>query len=137
MKLFFRSLFIACIIYGCDTGESLVSEIENKTSIDIKIYFVSKFIYPNLVGNAKVVRITSMNSFIDNSRTTPHLGQAILSFVEHDSIYITDSSNKLLKVYREDTPGKNIYDVDKYWSAKGSSRNVLKYTYTINDADIR
>ena len=130
-------MLVGLTFLSCDPSESLEYKIENNTDLDIKIYFVSKFIYPDLTGNAKVESILSMNSFIGNSGSTPALGQAILSFVEHDSIYITNSSEKILKVYKADTPGKNIYNVDEYWQKREPSKNFFEYTYEITEEDLK
>lgn len=135
-KLFFIYLLLIFIFSSCDPGESMEYKIENNTNLDIKIYFVSKFIYPDLTDNAKVESISSMNSYIDNSGSTPRLGQSIFSLVEHDSIYITNSSNEILKVFKEDTGGKNIYNIDEYWSVSEPSKNHFAYTYKITEEDL-
>jgi hypothetical protein len=135
-KRLFIYLSILLVISSCDPGESLEYKIENNTNLDIKIYFVSEFIYPDLTDNAKVESIPSMNSFIDNSGSTPGLGQAIFSFVEHDSIYITNSSDEILKIFKEDTNGKNIYNIDEYWSVSETPKNHFVYTYEITEEDL-
>ena len=99
--MFLIWLLIGLAMFRCDPGESLKYSIDNNTSLDIKIYFVSRFIYPDLTDNARVKVISSMNSYIDISGSTPGLGQAVFSFVEHDSIYITDASDKILKVLKK------------------------------------
>ena len=129
-------LLLTFIISSCDPSESLEYRIENNTALDIKIYFVSNFIYPNLVDNSRVEEISSMSSFKDTSGATPGLGQAVFSFTEHDSIYVTNSSNEVLKVFKEDTAGKNIYNVDEYWTVREPSKNHFVYTYEITDEDI-
>ena len=53
-----------------------------------------------------------------------------------DSIYITNTSNEILKVYKEDTPGKNIYSIDEYWSVSETSKNHFVYTYEITEEDL-
>jgi len=135
-KILFICLLLSVISSSCDPGESMEYKIENKTALDIKIYFVSKFVYPDLTDNAKIERISSMNNFTDNSGSTPGLGHVMLSFVEHDSIYITNNSDEILKVYKENTTGKNIYNIDKYWSVRETSKNHFVYTYEITEEDL-
>lgn len=135
-KLLFIYSILTFLVSSCDTSESLEYRIENNIDLDLKIYFVSSFIYPNLVDNSRVEEIPSMDSFKDSSESTPGLGQAVFSFIEHDSIYITNDSNEVLKIYKEDTPGKNIYNVNEYWSVEETSKNQFVYTYEITDDDI-
>lgn len=135
-KTLFICLSLILLITSCDPSESLEYKIENNTDLDIKIYFVSKFIYPDLTNNAKVESISSMNSFTDSSGSTPGLGQAIFSFVEHDSIYVTNSLDKILKIYKENTTGKNIYNIDEYWSVSETSKNHFVYSYEITEEDL-
>jgi len=55
---------------------------------------------------------------------------------DYDSIYIENSSNEILKVFKADTPGKNIYNVDEYWSVREPSKNHFVYTYEIMEEDL-
>jgi hypothetical protein len=129
-------LFSFFLFLNCDPSVSLEYAIENKTNRSIKIHFVSKFIHSNLPNNTKIETILPMNSFLDTSGSVPGLGDAELSFIEHDSIYVTNISNEILKIYKEDTPGKNIYNIDEYWTVSETSKNHFVYTYEITEEDL-
>ena len=40
------------------------------------------------------------------------------------------------KSIKENTTGKNIYDIDEYWSVSGPSKNHFVYTYEITEEDL-
>ena len=129
-----KALFI-CMLIGfttssCDPRESLEANIINNTSQDLKINFVS-------------TEIPDFNETfeIESKKTLLYadfggLGRVALSFQEYDSIYIQSASNEVLKTYKENTPDKNIYNVDEYWTVREPSKNRFVYTYEITDEDI-
>ena len=123
-------LLLTFIVSSCDPGESLEANIINNTSQDLKINFVSTEI-PDLNESFE---IKSNNKVLYDE--FGGIGDANLSFEFCDSIYIQNSSNEVLKVFKQDTPGKNIYNVDEYWTVREPSKNHFVYTYEITDGDI-
>lgn len=118
-------------MYGCDPPlESLEAIVKNTSDKKILILFDSE------------VNDFDMRLNIESNATKELLsfsaldGGVILSFRDYDSIYITNTSNEVLKVYKTDTPGKNIYNIDKYWQKREPSKNFFKYTYEITEEDI-
>jgi len=136
-KIFFVITLLIFLLISCDPSESLEAIIINKTSSDLNIHFVSKIAYPELSNNTKTFTLLSYNKvYFIKKGINKGLGQAVLSFVFYDSIYITNTSDKILKVYKENTFGKNIYNVDKYWKRSKPSKNFFEYTYEITNGDI-
>ena len=106
-------LLLTFIISSCDPSESLEYRIENNTALDIKIYFVSNFIYPNLVDNSRVEEISSMSSFKDTSGATPSGS------------------------FGNDINSPFNYDSWKFESIKPTGNNVVgKIVFTINESDL-
>ena len=133
----FMVVMSSLIMIGCDPSEGLEYDIVNDTPIDLKVHFVSNLIYSEFPNNDKIVKILSNDVYNDETgNNNLGLGQAILSFTDFDSIYITNLSDKVLKVYKENIVGKNIYNIDKYWAISRPSKNFYKYTYNITDEDI-
>lgn len=64
------------------------------------------------------------------------LGGVIPYFKNNDSIYITDTLNNFLKIYKENTQDKNIYNVDEYWDYKRVNNTDI-YTFKINNDDLK
>lgn len=124
------SLLISFCFISCDPVESLEANIVNNTPQSLKINFVS-------------IEIPDINETFEiesNSKTLytkfGGIGGANLGFHDYDSIYIENSSNQILKVFKEDTTGKNIYNVDEYWSVKETSKTHFLYTYDIMEEDL-
>lgn len=122
-------VFFGIIMYGCDPAESLEANIKNTSDEKILILFDSEV-------NDFDMRLNIESNATKELLSFSALGGVILSFRDYDSIYITNTSNKVLKVYKANTPGKNIYNIDKYWQKREPSKNFFKYTYEITEADI-
>lgn len=123
-------LFISFCFISCDPAESLEAIIINNSSQDLKITFVSVEI-PDFNETFEI----ESNSKILHSEIVG-IGDANLGFHNYDSIYIENYSNEILKVYKANTPGKNIYNVDEYWQKRKPSKNHFVYTYEITNEDI-
>ncbi|MGN7512826.1 MAG: hypothetical protein ACTHOM_00520 [Allomuricauda sp.] len=134
----FRIILIGLSILGCDPSESLEAVMSNKSGSDLNIHFVSDILHTGELDNARSVKLLSNKEayFEGVDRGNVGLGNAVLSFTAYDSIYITNMSEEILKIYKENTPGKNIYNIDEYWKVTESSKNHFVYTYIITQEDI-
>ena len=130
-KIIFIYLLIASTFSSCDPAESLEANIVNNTSQDIKINFIS--IEEPILN--ETLDIKSNKNFLYWEGKSS-LGGYKLSFNEFDSISIRNTSNEILKIFKEDTEGKNIYNVAKYWSLRKPSKNHFEYTYEITNEDL-
>ena len=132
MKKLTITLFITiCILFSCNAGESLEAYIENSSSSELTVIFFSEKNngYLNDILNIKPnerVLYTEAESF----------DSAYFSFNSIDSIYIKNSSDEILKVFKIDSANKNIYNIDKYWTTIETSKNHYIYTYEIKQEDI-
>ena len=127
-----KTLFICLLMFtliGCDPGESMEAIINNSTNKNLSIFFDSEINDFDMQLNIESNTTKELLNFRANT------GGVILSFRDYDSIYIKDSSNEILKVFKENTPGKNIYNVDEYWSVSEPSKNHFVYTYEITEED--
>ncbi|MCF6213951.1 MAG: hypothetical protein L3J45_08000 [Flavobacteriaceae bacterium] len=128
-KIIFVILAIICF-YSCDPEKCSDYIIKNNSSINIKLIFVGVVNdSSNIPAKTKITLSSEIKC--DNGGTAP-----ILYLNDYDSIYITNSSNEVLKVYKENTVGKNIYNIDEYWIRTKPSKNFFEYTYEITDEDI-
>ena len=130
-KIFFIYLLLTLLILSCDEGESMEVFIINSSSQKVKVNFVSSEI--NELNKSLVIDSNQQKLYVDFQSGTSGV---FLTFVDNDSIYIQNTSNEILKVYKADTPGKNIYNVDEYWSVSEPSKNHFVYTYEITNEDI-
>lgn len=130
-KLFFTYSILILIISGCDTGQSMEAIVINSSSQKVKVNFVSS-------------EISDLNKSMEIDSNQQELYVAFqsgtsgvfLTFVDNDSIYIQDASNEVLKIFKEGSQGKNIYNVDEDWEVTEPSKNHFVYSYTITDEDL-
>jgi len=136
-----KTLLIISLLFifnSCDNSESFDAIITNCTAMDLKIHFVSNTVLSDLSSNTEVLSIKPGTSKIyERIGANEGIGLARLTtLTEFDSIYLTNISNKVLKIYKEGTIGRNIYNIDKYWTMNEPSKYYYKYTYEIMDEDI-
>ena len=124
--LIFVIMFISCDPVSCT--EEIIS---NSTGSDLYVNFISSDVsFNNEVFIEKQSRKTI-------GQVECGLGGVLVNYSIYDSIYIKNSSNEILKVFKEDTTGKNIYNIDEYWSVSEPSKNHFVYTYKITEEDLK
>lgn len=128
MKKSYLSLIILLIYAACDPELCSDELLINNTEMDLLI---------NYVGSMS----DSEQIFFKGGETVSRgvlcaMGGVVVNNSIYDSIYITTSTDELLKVYKHDTSGKNIYNVDQYWMVRETGKNDVEYTYTITNEDI-
>src|SRR5690606_39164759 len=112
---------------SCDPEKCSSFYLENISGTDIEL---------NFVGVSSEKKTIAMGKKVPFGNTSCDIGgPPILYLGVYDSIYVTNVSDEVLKVYKEDTPGKNIYNVDRDWTIK-ETKNHAEYTYTITNEDI-
>ncbi|PRX57427.1 hypothetical protein CLV81_1431 [Flagellimonas meridianipacifica] len=133
----YHLLIFLMILSGCDPSESLDALLENATDSDLRIHFISAILLSEFIDNAEIINVESMDSQ-DYPRigVAEGIGQAGLSLSVFDSIYISNNANEILKIYKPNSPGKNIYNIDQYWTVRETGKNHFEYTYMITDEDI-
>lgn len=118
------------MLISCDPELCTEEIISNRTNSDLFINFISLDVSFN---NQVYIEKQSKKTI---GQIECALGGVIVNYSIYDSIYIKNTSNKVLKVYKADTPGKNIYNIDKYWQKREPSKNFFEYTYEITEEDI-
>lgn len=132
----FIYLFSIIILFSCDPSESLETRIINNSNLDIKINFVSRLILRNNLNNTESFEIKSNNSITyERLNVAGGLGHAGLSLSDFDSIYLS-KNNKILKVWKIDSEGKNIYDIGNYWTVEENPKNNYIYIFEITKEDL-
>ena len=123
------AILIGLSLLGCDPAESMEVIINNSTGKNLFIFFDSEINDFDMQLNIETKTTKELLSF----RAT---GGVILSFRDYDSIYVRNTSNEILKIFKEDTEGKNIYNVAKYWTVRETSKNHFVYTFEITNEDL-
>ncbi|MGY5353523.1 hypothetical protein [Wenyingzhuangia sp. IMCC45467] len=130
MKKIIYLLLITFVFYSCDPEVCAEYKIKNSTNLDLTLILVESS------SSRKTIEINKQSeiNFVESSCDIG--GAPLLYLSNYDSISIKSSSNELLKIFQENTLGKNIYNVDKYWIIKKTSKHHYVFTYEISDTDL-
>lgn len=130
MRKFYLIVSLTTFFTSCDLSQDLEVLISNRTNQDLNIHFVSS------IDDSKIVQIKSMSKvFYIEGNGNNSLGGIAFTFAQFDSIYIENLSNEIVKVFKEDTTGKNIYDIDRFWIIN-DSKSIITYTFEIIEEDL-
>ena len=127
MKKILPILLLVFTILSCTKEDCIESKIFNDSNTDLILFF-----YKN--NSSKELEIFKNNSKTDIQTCDEGI---ILNYkVLYDSVSVKNSQGALLKIYKQETVGKNILDLENYWTKSKPSKNFYKYTYNITDEDI-
>jgi len=128
-KIIFIILAIICF-YSCDPGSCAEEVLLNNSDKNLIVNYRS--------SDPSFNKQISINKKSSSTVGDPlcGMGGVVVNYSIYDSVYIVNTENKVLKVYKKNTIGKNIYNVDKYWIRTKPSKNYYKYTYEITNEDI-
>jgi hypothetical protein len=131
MKKLFPILIVIAVFYSCDPVANMEANIENLTTRDLIIEFVSfnKDLSKTLEIPSNETGLFQEGFDIGNDFLEP-------SLTEYDSVVVKNNSEQILKVYKPNDPGKNIYIIDEYWLSSEPSKRFFKYQYEINNEDL-
>nr|WP_299339755.1 hypothetical protein [Allomuricauda sp.] len=124
---------VTLLAYSCDPVSDMEADISNTTSQNLSIRFVSS----TFAEDTKTLEIESGETILFQQATSTTGSFLEPSLIQFDSIYIQDTSEEVLKIFKPDTPGKNIYDIDAFWNAREPSKRLYFYEYQITNEDIQ
>ncbi len=123
-------LLLIPLFLSCDPVSLMDANLENTTSQPLSITFVS----PGLREETLILDPDERVLFQESMSTTGSFLEPYLA--DYDSVYIQSESQEILKVYKPDSQGKNIYNVEDYWIFDEPSKRVYKYDYLISTKDL-
>ncbi len=131
MKKLILFISMISILSSCDPTSSMDANIKNSTSQNLSIIFNSSDVSLN-----ETFQIDPNETILFQDGFS--IGDSVLEprLTAYDSIYIKNESNEIVKIYKQNTEGKNIYNVDDYWISSEPSKRYYKYNYEINNEDI-
>lgn len=131
MKNLFVLTMMALIFSGCDPVSNMEAEIENLTSQTLTIQFISSD-----ESLSKTLQIPPNG--IELFQEGFDIGSTFLepSLVNIDSVVIKNQTEQLLKLYKENDTGKNIFNIDDHWIASEPSKRFFIYKYQIESEDL-
>jgi hypothetical protein len=128
-KVFFIGLVIVSM-WSCDPVSDLEANIENLTADTLIVEFVSSIEDLGITLEIAPNEIKLFQEGFD-------IGSTFLepSLIEYDSVVVKAAAGQTLKIYKPESPGKNIYNIDE-WSASEPSKRFFKYEYELLAEDI-
>ncbi|RNC91732.1 MAG: hypothetical protein ED555_01000 [Allomuricauda sp.] len=131
MKKLIALALVILVASSCDPIAEYDAYIENATPTNLSIAFFSSDIELN-----RSLNITSGQTVFFQEGSD--IGSTFIqpSLVQYDSIVVRNEENQIIRVYKENDPGKNIYNVDAYWAGRETSKWVYEYEYQIESIDL-
>ncbi len=131
MKNPILSAVVLVLLVSCDPVSDMEANIENLTGQRLTIDFIS------LNEDFAKTQQLSPNEIVLFQEGFDVGGTFLQpSLEEYDSVVVKNRAGEILRIYKERDSGKNIYNVDDYWSASEPSKRVYKYEYEIEERDI-
>ena len=132
MKQVLLAALIAFVLSSCDPVAQMEANIENTTSQNLSLAFVSSQVEFN-----KTLQISSGETVLFQEGFD--VGNTFLepSLVEYDSVVVRNQAEEVLRVYKPSDTGKTIYGINDFWSSREPSKRIFVYEYQIENVDIQ
>lgn len=131
MKNLLANTILIFLFVNCDPVSDMEATIENLTSQELNINFIS--INESLNKSLQILPNESA-LFQEGFDVGNTFLQA--SLIDYDSVVVRNSSDAILKIYKENNPGKNIYNVNDDWIGSEPMTKFFRYKYEIKTEDI-
>lgn len=126
-------LFILTLVFlsSCDPVADMEANIENKTTQDLKIEFISsdQDLTRTLQIFSNETKLFQDVFDVGNDFLQP-------SLIEYDSVVIRNKAEQIVRVYKLGQSGKNIYNIDDYWLSSEPYKRGFRYEYEILEEDL-
>jgi len=131
MKNFIRVFLITIVFCSCDPVSDMEADIENLTTQDLILEFIS---FDQNLNKTLEIPTEESRRFqeafdVGNDFLEP-------SLIEYDSVVVKNSAEQILKIYKPESTGKNIYNIDEYWLSSEPYKRGFRYEYEIYDEDL-
>ena len=132
MKKLISIIVTIAVLCSCDPVAEMEANIDNLTTQDLIIEFVSsrQDRSKSLEIPKGETRLFEKVFDIGNNFLEPRL-------YDYDSVVVKNNAERILKIYKPNDTGKNIYNIDEYWFSSESPKRFFKYLYEINNEDIK
>lgn len=123
-------MVVIFVVISCDPTSLMDANITNNTTQNLSLIFYETS-RPN---DSLKLEPDQTKLFQDGFSSTG--GFLEPSLIQFDSIHIQNASNEILKTFKKNMEGKNIYNVDEFWLFSEPSEREYYYEYIINNPDI-
>lgn len=131
MKNVYLILLAFLMFLSCDPVSDMEANIENLTSESLTIEFISSEVSLNKTLQIAPNEIKLFQEGFD-------IGSTYLepSLIDYDSVLIKNQAQEIVKIYKPNEAGKNIYNISSYWQGTEPSKRFFKYEYEIEPSEI-
>ena len=131
MKNIIKVILFSLVIISCDPVADMEANIKNLTDTSLNIDFVSSDVNLRKILTIAPNEVVLFQEGFD-------IGNTYLepSLIDYDSVVIRDNNQSILKIYKPNESGKNIYNI-KNWIAKEPSKRFFVYYYEVTNNDIK
>jgi len=131
MKKIILIILTGILFLSCDPVAIMEANIENLTSQSLTIEFVAYDASSN-----KILEILPNETQLFQEGFD--VGGVFLepSLIEYESVVIKNQADNILRVFKPNDTGKNIYNIDEYWIGSEPSKRFFKYKYELTEVDI-
>ncbi|WP_438977784.1 hypothetical protein [Polaribacter sp.] len=131
MKNIIKVILFSLVIISCDPVADMEANIKNLTDTSLNIDFVSSDVNLRKILTIAPNEVVLFQEGFDigNTYLEPY-------FDEYDSIVIRNFGQQILKVYKPEITGRNIYDLSN-WIAREPSKRFFIYEFEIKNSDIQ
>ena len=131
MKNIIKVILFSLVIISCDPVADMEANIKNLTDTSLNIDFVSSDVNLRKILTIAPNEVVLFQEGFD-------IGNTYLepSLIDYDSVVIRDNNQSILKIYKPNESGKNIYNI-KNWIAKEPYKRFFVYDYEVTNNDIK
>lgn len=127
---FLSVILFALLLMNCDPYSIMDADIRNSTSQNLTLYSFrtdSSYNQSFRIDAGEKIRfqegMSSTGSFHE-----PYLEDA-------DSLVLKNDADEVLRVYKPDDTGKNIYNIKDHWYFEERKKRIYYYEYVIDQSD--
>ncbi|MBE9048495.1 hypothetical protein IQ255_29635 [Pleurocapsales cyanobacterium LEGE 10410] len=131
MRNLFPLALLIIIFSGCDPTAFYEADIENLTTQTLTIDFISA---EEELSKSLLIQPNQTVFFKEGDDFGNTFVQPLMAI--YDSVVVKNQTDVILRVYKENDTGRNIYNIDDYWTVNKPKKRVFKYKYVILNEDI-
>ena len=130
MKKIVYFLGFLTLLTGCDSYTCVEAKIINESDKDLILQFYHDTLNIRFdIDSKKEYEIDVLGSGCSIANS----GELYLNF--YDSIIVKSKDDKILKVWKQDSSGRNIYDFENQWLMTSEGKYNFYYTFEILNSD--
>ena len=123
-------MILMLLLSSCDPSADMEATIKNTTTQSLTVDFVPSADYKKI---SLQILPNGIELFQERFSATGRVGEPSLE--EYDSVVIKNQIEKIVKVYKQNGVGKNIYNISD-WTLSTPMERSYRYEFEIQTIDI-